>query len=245
MSVFHGREWIRVYDFANEHDRIRDMQKVSTAPNDRGLSPTPLIGSRAWWEEIERAKRPVHVLEGTISRVNWTSMNDWPEFALRTNDGIETSWTRRGDLRRFVEGLGARVAYVEHAWKRPQQTPSGSADVAQIELWIDVEDSDLRSSGIAPGPGGSGYGLAARKGGIVHYLVFDTPDSAATVVSDLKADEFEASAWPASGRVLVLVWQKHDALIAHVRSELESHAAARGGSYDGGETPTGDIWGPR
>jgi hypothetical protein len=244
MSVFHGREWIRVYDFANEHDRIRDMQKVSTAPNDSGLSPTPLIGSRAWWEQIERAKRPVHVLEGTISRVNWTSMNDWSSRCERT-----TGSKPAGPVAvTFADSLRASVPASRtsntlgsaHSRRR-----AVSADVAQIELWIDVEDSNLRSSGIAPGPGGSGYGLAARKGGIVHYLVFDTPDSAATVVSDLKADEFEASAWPASGRVLVLVWQRHDALIAHVRSELESHAATRGGRYDGGETATGDIWGPR
>ena len=54
-------------------------------------------------------------------------MADWPEFELKDAAGALTTWTRKGDPRRYVEGLAARVEFAEHPWKNPGfSIPSGS-----------------------------------------------------------------------------------------------------------------------
>jgi hypothetical protein len=78
-----------------------------------------------------------------------------------------------------------------------------------------------------------------------NYLTFDSPDSATSAISALKTEGFEAQAYPASACVVVRIWQRDGALIGPVRAALEPLATAHGGRYDGGETVTGDIWGPR
>ena len=114
-------------------------------------------------------------IEGTIERVSWAGISDWPMFRIRVLDGSESDWTREGDIRRYVEGLGVRLCYVEHPWKRPSPE-KGLGEASQIVLSIEVEHSPRRSAAVAPGSRGLGYDLARRDGTVRHYLTFPTAE---------------------------------------------------------------------
>jgi hypothetical protein len=118
-------------------------------------------------------------------------MGDWPEFEL--SGATATTWTREGDGRRYVEGLLARLNFVEHPWKTPGKPLLG--DLSKIVLNIEIEESLLRSSGIAPGPGGHGYEMARRHGDAVHYLLFQSSESADRAAADLEESGVTIRKW--------------------------------------------------
>ena len=69
--------WVTVYDFASDRQRIDTMQKATLGPTDFGVSPKPaLVGSPEWWRAIEQGQLPRIEIEGKISRVYWGSMGD-------------------------------------------------------------------------------------------------------------------------------------------------------------------------
>lgn len=147
---------MKVYDFAEDQTQVRLMQQATLGPTDFGVSPQPaLVGTPEWWRAIGEGRLPMRDLEGTISRVLWGSMGDWPEFELCTSDGATSVWTREGDPSRYVEGLHLRLCYVLHPWKVPQEY-LGLGAASKIVLRIDVERSEKRSDPRAPGPGGVG-----------------------------------------------------------------------------------------
>ena len=108
-------DWLVVYDLQADEERLAQIQKVSFDDSDFGLAPDPLVGGSEWWDEIGSGRRRTFRIEGTIERVFFRSMGDSPEFRLRARDGSESDWTGEGHARRDVEGLGVRLAYVEHS----------------------------------------------------------------------------------------------------------------------------------
>src|SRR4029077_9536765 len=42
------------------------------------------------------------VSSGIVSRVYWGSMGEWPECEITDDDGAKSTWTREGDLARYV-----------------------------------------------------------------------------------------------------------------------------------------------
>jgi hypothetical protein len=149
-------DWVTVYDFASDQQKIRAMQDATLGPTDFGVSAKPaLVGTHEWWRAIEDGRLPRHVLEGSICKVYWGSMGDWPEFELVVADGTQSKWTREGDITRYVEGLRVRLTYTCHPWKKKK--PSwGLGGESHVVLRVDLELSDRRSDSRAPGPGGVG-----------------------------------------------------------------------------------------
>lgn len=148
-------DWVTIYDFADDEGRIRAMQAATTGPTDYGVSPEPaLVGTPEWWKAIDQGRLPRRVTEGTMSRVYWGSMGDWPEFEMTSADGLRSTWTREGDIARFVEGLRVRVTHTLHPWKVPKEPILGAE--SKIVLRIEVEASERRSDPRAPGLGGVG-----------------------------------------------------------------------------------------
>jgi len=148
-------EWFTVYDFAVDRAQIAAMQRATRGPTDFGVSAVPaLVGTPDWWLAIDRGQLPRFELQGTVNRVYWGSMGDWPEFELLADGGTSTTWTREGDPSRFVEGLRIRLLYTLHPWKMPKRL---LGDGAKIVLRIELEQSDRRSDPRAPGPGGVGF----------------------------------------------------------------------------------------
>jgi hypothetical protein len=238
-----GAELVRVYDLRDQHELLSQMQETSLAPGDGGLAPVPLVGSDDWWRAVEAGALAHRLIEGRITRVYWAGMADWPEFELQDAGGHRTTWTREGDVRRYVEGLAARVALVDHPWKTPDQT-LGTHSRVTVALW--VERSELRSAGVAPGPGGAGYRLArGRHGPALHHLLMPSRAQADGVAGHLEREARDvrvcgagtASSW------IVQVWSSSPDAARAETSDLAALAHRFGGSYDGGEVVEGEVWG--
>lgn len=146
---------VLVYSLKQDTARIERMQKASLGATDFGVSPSPaLVGTDEWWRATRDGTLDRTVVTGRISRVYWGSMGDWPECEVTADDGTTTTWTREGDLTRYVEGLRMRLTFVLHPWKVPAQHGLGAA--SKIVLTVEIEESDRRSDPRAPGPGGIG-----------------------------------------------------------------------------------------
>ena len=147
--------FVTVYTLAQDQTRTEAMQKASLGATDFGLSPLPaLIGTSEWWHATEDGSLVRKVVSGTISRVYWGSMGDWPECEVTGNDGAKSTWTREGDITRYVEGLRVLITFVLHPWKVPDQHGLGNA--SKIVLTVEIEDSNRRSDPRPPGLGGIG-----------------------------------------------------------------------------------------
>src|ERR1041384_4460051 len=102
MAGAASRDWIVVYDLRADEEQLEQMQKVSLDDeSDGGLAPDPLVGGPEWWDEIEMGRRRTFRIEGTIERVYFGSMGDWPLFSIHGLDGSVSEWTREGDARRY------------------------------------------------------------------------------------------------------------------------------------------------
>jgi hypothetical protein len=140
-----------VYRLRDDTERINSIQKATLETADYGLVPEPaLLGSSDWWEAIADGRLPLQTAQGTITRVFWGSMGDWPEFQLTTSNGDVVGWTRQGDITRYVEGLQIQVTYVIQSHK--PSAPVLSDRPARIVIEIMVEESPVRSRGFGPGP---------------------------------------------------------------------------------------------
>ncbi|HXM74126.1 MAG TPA: hypothetical protein VN904_02530, partial [Chthoniobacterales bacterium] len=79
---------------------------------------------------------PVHHLKGTISRVYMGSMNDWPEFTLRSDPGEESSWSRYANEPEFgafyTVGRPIEIDYVMQQTRRKHEE-----DKIPVEIRVD------------------------------------------------------------------------------------------------------------
>jgi hypothetical protein len=237
-------EMVRLYDFRDQTEKIAAMQRTSLTHETMGLAPAPLVASDDWWAEIDSGAIPPVRLDGVVTRVYWGSMADWPEFELRDARGELSSWTREGDARRFVEGLTFRLEYVEHPWKHPRP---GEPRMRRVVLGQWIEESPLRSAGIAPGPGGVGYEYARKHHGeATHYLYAPTRTTAEHLLGDLEREGHLGRVWGGGTSELWIV-QVAAATADIARSEasqLAAFARGHGARYDGGEIVQGEVWGP-
>jgi hypothetical protein len=239
--------WLVVYDFANDDEGIALMQETSLSDGDMGLANDPLVGSDIWWQMIRAQQLESVTVQGTIDDVYWGSMGDWPEFSMSAQ-GARSTWTREGDLRRYVESLAVELTYVEHPRKTGPDAAKalGMTEAATVVLRILIQNSPLRSSGIAPGPGGVGYQLARRHGDVVHYLKFPSDEAArrAELILAERGVTTRSSGNRPTGGWLVQAWHRDERSAAQHRADLDALAEGEGGTYDGGEIVGGAVWGP-
>jgi hypothetical protein len=114
------------------------VQKATATTEEFGIEPTHgLFASREWWQHIRDGTLPVHTLRGTITRVHVGSMNDWPEFTMRSETGEETSWSRYADDPAFASlytvGRPIELDYVLQR-HRPKSFDGGSEHKIPIEV---------------------------------------------------------------------------------------------------------------
>ena len=236
---------VRLYDLRDQRDLIAAMQRTSLEASDMGLAPDPLVGSDRWWEQVGTDERPLHQVDGTITRAYWASMADWPEFEISDSEGARTTWTAEGDRRRLVPGLRARVEYVRHPWKSPSRHHVDE-DHSQVVIGIWVEDSARRIDGVAPGPGGAGYALDRRFGEAVHYLRVRSRADGEALLAGFERDGRGGRVWGGGTERLwyVAVWAASEADARGEIATLHDLARSHGGGYDGGEVINGEVWGP-
>ncbi len=132
-----------IYRLQLDKDYIAEVQKATQASDKFGIEPTHgVFGSAEWWAHIRDGTLPVHHLKGTIASVHMGSMNDWPEFTLRTENGEEFTWSRYANCPEFAElytvGRGIELDYIV---QRHRATSFGPGTHVRIPIEIRVEEN--------------------------------------------------------------------------------------------------------
>ena len=132
---------ISVYQLRNDTDHIKKVQKATLTTEQFGIQPTHgLFGSDEWWQKIASGELPMRRLRGIITRVYMGSMNDWPEFAMRTDAGEESSWSRFADTGELSElysvGKHIELDYVVQRNRFKMVNPAGEETTCVIEVRI-------------------------------------------------------------------------------------------------------------
>jgi hypothetical protein len=146
--------WVSVYDLHRDERLVQSIQDATLSRPGFGLDPRPaLFGTAEWWQAVDDGRVPSRVEVGVVAKLCWGSMGDWPEWALRTDDGRESTWTRKGDHTRNVEGLKARARIVKVRWKSDSQQvlQFGDDPLHDKLIALDLEASDDRSDTVGPG----------------------------------------------------------------------------------------------
>ncbi|MEQ1842040.1 MAG: hypothetical protein ABL994_16670, partial [Verrucomicrobiales bacterium] len=111
-----------VYDLRLNKRYIADVQNASLNRPDCGLKITHgLYGSEEWFAHIGSGTLPLIRLRGTITRTYMASMDDWPEFEMREEDGTLSKRTRecndRDDAKLYRTDYRVELDYVLQEWK--------------------------------------------------------------------------------------------------------------------------------
>ncbi len=230
-------EWVTVYDLRRDLTYLDLLEKASAGPGPMGIVPEPApAGSPRWLAALDQDEMPTGEVHGLIQEVYWASMADYPEFTVVDGDGVKTTWARQGNIRLFVPGIAAAVAWVEVRFK-----PGAHKETSRLITRIDLEASDERSSGITPGPGGHGYARVGGPGTVLHYVRCSTRKTADSLEERLgDGYEYQTFEQPPDDWWLRIAGGEV--------SEVGGAAAAVGTSYDGGERVVADqepeVWGP-
>jgi hypothetical protein len=146
-DILRDMELDPVYRLEEDNQRIDAVQRATLQTRDGGLAPDPaLFGSPEWWKAISEGRLPRTRHEGTVTRVFWASMGDYPDFEVTEDTGESTTWHREGDLTLYVEGLHVVVTTVV------QQPRRADAQPHEVILEVLLERSSARSSPFGPGP---------------------------------------------------------------------------------------------
>lgn len=134
---------VTIYRLRLDKSYIREVQEATESTEKFGIEPTHgIFGSPEWWQHIREGTLPVHPLKGTVSSVHMGSMNDWPEFTLRTESGEEFTWSRYANDPEFV-GLYTvgRPIEVDYVIQRHRATSIGPGTQLRIPIEIRVGET--------------------------------------------------------------------------------------------------------
>jgi hypothetical protein len=128
-----------IYRLQSDRREIRDVQEATQTTDRWGIEPTHgLFGSPEWWHHIRDGTLPVHRIKGRISHVYMASMNDWPEFAMLSDTGEESKWSRYANEPEFAAFYTVdRPVEIDYVIQRTRGMP---ADFHKIPIEIRVDD---------------------------------------------------------------------------------------------------------
>ncbi len=117
MNGFPPGMKIIVYQLRRDKTYISAVQLATQMTGKGGIEPVHgLFGSEQWWKAIATGERPLQTLRGVITKLYMGSMNDWPEFSMRTDSGEESSWSRYANGEQlgqlYEPGLRIELDYV-------------------------------------------------------------------------------------------------------------------------------------
>ena len=132
---------LTIYRLRADKDFIAQVQKATATTEESGIEPTHgIFGSPEWWQHVRDGTLPVHTLRGMITAVYMASMNDWPEFTMRSECGEETSWSRCGNDPIFASlytvGRPIELDYVVQR-HRPKSFDGGTEHKIPISIRVD------------------------------------------------------------------------------------------------------------
>jgi hypothetical protein len=95
------------------------------------------------WKDLSFSELSMHTCSGVITKRYMGSMNDWPEFAMRSDSGEETSWSRYGhsgdDDRHYQVGRRIEIDYVLQ-----ESSLKGADRRVVVEVRIEVPPETIR-----------------------------------------------------------------------------------------------------
>jgi hypothetical protein len=124
-------------------DRIANVQRATSTTRDFGIEPTHgLFGSPEWWSNIDSGVLPTRTVRGVITRVYMASMNDWPEFELRSDSGELSRWTREANTKQQAALYEAnRRVELDYVVQHLRRASLSGCDETQVVLEIRVEEA--------------------------------------------------------------------------------------------------------
>jgi hypothetical protein len=130
-----------IYRLQLDKEYINQVQRATLTTDKFGLEPTHgLFGSPEWWQHVHDGTLPIHHLKGKISSVHMGSMNDWPEFTLRTETGEELTWSRYANCPDFgslyTVGRPIEIDYVVQRYRASSLGP-GTHDRIPVAIRVD------------------------------------------------------------------------------------------------------------
>jgi hypothetical protein len=134
-----------IYRLKDDPDRKKAIQQATLTTEEFGIEPTHgLVGSAEWWGKIDKGDLPVHTTSGIIERVYMGSMNDWPEFEVRSAEGELSQWTREANSVTLARGYapGRRVE-IDYVVQRHREKSFDRGAEAKVVV-------EIRISGDAP-----------------------------------------------------------------------------------------------
>ena len=134
---------ITIYRLQLDKSYITEVQEATESTEKFGIEPTHgIFGSPEWWQHIREGTLPVHHLKGTVSSVHMGSMNDWPEFTLRNEDGEEFTWSRYASDPEFgmLYTVG-RPIEIDYVIQRHRATSVGPGTQLRIPIEIRVDET--------------------------------------------------------------------------------------------------------
>jgi hypothetical protein len=137
-----------VYRLRDDKRQIERVQKSTLTTEQFGIEPTHgLFGSGESWAKMSSGELPVHTCCGVITKCYMASMNDWPEFTMRSDSGEETNWSRYGhsgeDKRYYQVGRRVEVDYVLQP-SRANALDIRAESKTVVEVRIDVPPESIR-----------------------------------------------------------------------------------------------------
>ena len=126
-------KWRVAYDLKSD-ENLDGMASATRSGHGRAADPA-VVGTAVWWSLVGTERLPLHCDEGVIERVFWSGHNDFPEFTLVTPDGSRHTWERFGDHTLYVEGLHARIQWVEQGWAEADRQAFGEVLDDLTRLW--------------------------------------------------------------------------------------------------------------
>lgn len=139
-----------VYRLADDSKHSEHVQRATLEDGGFGVQPTHgLLGSDEWWQHIRDGSLPTHSLVGIVTDVYMAGHNDYPQFDVRSEDGVVSSWTRlhnRGEQYDLYEaGRRVEIDYVIQRLKNPVE---GVGDAVPIVLEIRIDADKENESAI-------------------------------------------------------------------------------------------------
>lgn len=108
------------YKFKDDKEAIKRLQDVSVDKKSNfGLKVENglLVGTNEWYQAIDDNTIPKVTLTGIISKVYMSGHNDFPEFEIKSNEGLST-WTLEGEAKHYQVGKLIEIEFVIQKFKR-------------------------------------------------------------------------------------------------------------------------------
>ena len=112
-----------IYELSEDRKHVANVQKATLTTEDFGIQQTHgLFGSKDWWAQIAEGKLEKKAISGVVSRVYMGSMNDWPEFTIRKDNGEEENFSRYANNptlgKEYKKGRRIEIDYVIQKHKK-------------------------------------------------------------------------------------------------------------------------------